>query len=221
MTDVARDEQPKGRGAGSDGPGLASGFGALVYLIKSDLYRYTGRITTVTFLKALLRIPGFRYSFLMRVAAYLRRRRLARHSLYYVSRIIMEHYQYKYGIMISPIPQVGSGLYINHCGGILVHDDAVIGRNCNISHGVTVGQANRGARKGCPTVGDNVYIGSGAVIIGNVKIGNNVAVGANSVVTTDIPDNAVVVGIPGKVISYKGSEGYVNRTDYDTIIGPS
>lgn len=62
-----------------------------------------------------------------------------------------------------------------------------------------------------------MYIGPGAKMFGSIKIGNNVAIGANCVVTKDIPDNAVVVGIPGKVISYEGSNGYVNRTDYEKI----
>ena len=81
-----------------------------------------------------------------------------------------------------------------------------------------VGQANRGGNKGYPTIGDNVYIGPGAKIVGAVKVGNNVAIGANCVVTKDVPDNAVVVGVPGKIISYTGSEGYVNRTDYENKI---
>jgi serine O-acetyltransferase len=60
-----------------------------------------------------------------------------------------------------------------------------------------------------------VYIGPGAKIIGAVRVGNNVAIGANCVVTKDVPDNAVVVGVPGKIISFRGSQGYVNRTEYD------
>jgi serine O-acetyltransferase len=92
----------------------------------------------------------------------------------------------------------------------------VIGDNCNISQGVTIGEANRGPRKGTPVIGNNVYIGPGAKIIGAVHIGNNVAVGANCVVTRDVPDGAVVVGVPGRVISYEGSKGYIIRTDYDT-----
>lgn len=78
-----------------------------------------------------------------------------------------------------------------------------------------MGQANRGKNIGCPILGDNIYIGPGAKIVGSVKIGNNVAIGANCVVTKDIQDNAVVIGIPGKVISHEGSKDYVSRTDYE------
>ena len=74
-----------------------------------------------------------------------------------------------------------------------------------------MGQANRGKHKGCPVIGNEVYIGPGAKIVGNVTIGNNVAIGANAVVTSDIPNNACVGGVPAKIISMNGAEGYVNR----------
>ena len=83
-----------------------------------------------------------------------------------------------------------------------------------ISQGVTRGQANRGPRKGYAFIGDNVYIGPGAQLVRSVRVGNNVAVGANCVVTKDVPDNAVVVGVPGRIISCDGSKNYVNWTDY-------
>jgi serine O-acetyltransferase len=128
--------------------------------------------------------------------------------------VVLKHYQYRFGIQIPCETTIGTGLYIGHFGGIVVNDQAVIGHNCNLSHGVTIGQANRGARKGCPNIGNGVYIGPGAKIIGAVTIGSNVAVGANCVVTNDIPDDAVVVGIPGSVISFNGSTDYVNNIDY-------
>jgi serine O-acetyltransferase len=131
---------------------------------------------------------------------------------------LLYRYTFKLGIAIPYTTQIGSGFYIGHFGGIIVSPDAIIGKNCNISQGVTLGRANRGKRKGSPVLGDNIYIGAGAKIIGGVKVGNNVAVGANCVLVDDVPDNAVVVGIPGKVISFDGSEGYVNRTDYDSHI---
>jgi serine O-acetyltransferase len=104
--------------------------------------------------------------------------------------------------------------HIGHFGGIIVNPDAIIGKNCNISHQVTIGITRRGERRGYPTIGDNVFIGPGAKIIGGVNIGDNVAIGANCVVTKDAPPNTVVVGIPGKVISLSGSQGYINHTDY-------
>ena len=115
----------------------------------------------------------------------------------------------KLGINIPYNTDIKPGFYIGHFGVIVVHPDVKIGWNCNISSRVTLGISSRGKNKGVPQIGDNVYIGPGAVIIGNITIGDNVAIGANCVVTKDIPENAVVVGAPGKIISYKGSEGYV------------
>tara|TARA_B110000305_G_scaffold203835_1_gene233025 strand:- start:91 stop:312 length:222 start_codon:yes stop_codon:yes gene_type:complete len=72
--------------------------------------------------------------------------------------------------------------------------------------------------KGCPTIGNNVYIGPGAKIVGVVQIGNDVAIGANCVVTKNIPEHSVVVGIHGVVVSDQGSVGYINRVDYDVVL---
>lgn len=80
----------------------------------------------------------------------------------------------------------------------MVNHRVRIGRNCNISHGVTLGQANRGRRTGVPVIGDGVYIGPGAKVVGAVTVGDNVAIGANCVVVDDVPDNAVVAGVPGR-----------------------
>jgi serine O-acetyltransferase len=134
--------------------------------------------------------------------------------LYVLIRAILVHYQYKFGIEIPPDTQIGSGFYIGHFGGIVINARSIIGNNVNISPGVVIGQSSRGKNKGYPTIGNNVYIGPGAKIIGAVYIGNNVAVGANCVVTKDIPDNAVVVGIPGKIISFDGIQEYIKHTNY-------
>lgn len=182
----------------------------------SDLYRYE-EDNIVNIKKLLIRqyvSPGFCYSFWLRLSSYLSIKNKLWFPLYLISRIILQHFKYKFGIGISPKVDIGPGFYIGHFGGIIINSEAKIGRNCNISHGVTIGMANRGENRGVATIGDNVYIGPGAKIVGAVKIGNNVAIGANCVVTKDMPDNAVVVGVPGKVISLKGSSGYIGNTNY-------
>lgn len=121
------------------------------------------------------------------------------------------HYKFKFGINIPFITQIGKGFYIGHFGCIVVNQGTIIGNNVNISQGVTVGATNRGDKTGPPIIGNEVYIGPGAKIIGAIKVGNNVAIGANAVVTHDVPDNAVVGGVPARIISMKGTEGYVNR----------
>lgn len=186
----------------------------LKFLIASDLCRHDGKKSLACLIRTIFSEPGFEYTFWMRICAFCDGGRVRKWLLYPWARITLRHYTYKYGISIPHQTRIGSGFYIGHFGQIFVNRRAVIGKNCNISQGVTVGQASRGQRKGWPTIGDNVYIAPGAKIVGNVKIGNCVAIGANCVVTTDIPDNGVVVGVPGKVISFEGSQGYVNHTDY-------
>lgn len=94
----------------------------------------------------------------------------------------------------------------------MVSAKAIIGNNCNLSCGTVIGETFRGKRRGVPVIGNKVYIAPGAKVIGGVTIGDNVAIGTNCVVTKDIPDNAVVVGVPGRIISYDGSTGYMTRT---------
>lgn len=152
----------------------------------------------------------------MRTCSYLKSNFVLK-ILFPLAWLILRHHEFKYGISISYRTQIGSGFYIGHFGGIVVNKNSIIGKNCNISQQVTLGAANRGDRKGYPTVGDNVYIGPGAKLVGKVTIGNHAAIGANCVVTKDVPENGVVVGIPGRVISMDGSVGYINRTDYEYI----
>ena len=179
----------------------------------SDLYRYEGQCNKKLIIKHLVLTPGFKYTFFLRSCQYLANKNTKLiHPIYVIFRIILHHYTYKYGISIDPETNIGKGLYIGHFGSIIISSKAIIGKNCNISQNVTIGKSNRGKNMGYPTIGENVYIGPGAKVIGAVHVGNNVAIGANCVVTQDIPDNSVVVGVPGRVISYQGSEGYVNNT---------
>ena len=114
----------------------------------------------------------------------------------------MRHYEFKFGISIHYTTKIGLGFYIGHFGGIIINSMAVIGNNVNISQGVTIGNT----RKGVPIIGDNTYLGAGAKVIGSVTVGNNVAIGANCVVTKDIPDDAIVIGNPCEIVSYKGNK---------------
>jgi serine O-acetyltransferase len=120
------------------------------------------------------------------------------------------------GIWISPRAEVGPGLYIGHFGGVIL-GEVKMGSNCNLSPGVVLGQAVRGPKKGRPTIGDRVYIAAGAKLFGKITIGDDVAIGANAVVTESLPDKAVAVGIPAKVISLKGSFGYILYRDMDAV----
>lgn len=151
-------------------------------------------------------IAEYRFSYWVRKHVYLI---VIRQILKLISFIWHKLIQIITGISIASEAHIGKGLYIAHFGGIFVNDDVIMGENCNLSQGVTLGLGGRGESRGCPIIGDRVFIGPGAKLFGAIKVGNDVAVGANAVVTKDLPDKAVAVGIPAKVISYKGSNDYI------------
>ena len=103
------------------------------------------------------------------------------------------------GVAIRPSTEIGPGLYIGHIGLIRFHPDVKAGKNLSVGPGTILGERGMG-KKGAPILGDNVYIGVGAKLLGGIKIGNNVKIGANAVVLEDVPDNSTVVGIPARVM---------------------
>lgn len=113
------------------------------------------------------------------------------------------------GIDIAPQATIGPGLYIGHFGGVFIGGDAVLGNNVSLSQGVTIGVAGRWGSRGTPVIGDRVYVAPGAKLIGPITIGDDVAVGANAVVTRNVADRAVVGGVPARVISSRGSFDFV------------
>jgi serine O-acetyltransferase len=115
------------------------------------------------------------------------------------------------GISIATYADIGPGFYIGHYGSIFIGGN--FGKMCNVSHECTVGWAGRGEARGLPQLGDFTYIAPGAKIFGKIKIGKYVAIGANSVVTKSLENNAVAVGIPAKVISYKGSSDLITYNE--------
>lgn len=174
--------------------------------IKSDLYRYCGEISIYQFYKQYFLNPGFRFMVWHRVAHYAR----TKGKLFYlIPWMKLRRLKFKFGFDIPAETKIGKGFYIGHFGGVVITPEAIIGNNCNISQGITIGYSSRGKNKGYPILGNNIYIGPGAVIIGKIKIGNNVAIGANAVVVDNIPDNAVAAGIPAKIINFNTSEGYI------------
>lgn len=95
------------------------------------------------------------------------------------------------------------GIFIHHFSSIIISPCIRAGRNLTVYQGVTIGRVHEGKKAGVPTIGDNVTIFAGAKVIGNIRVGNNVIIGANSVVTNDVPDNAIVAGAPAKVLRYR------------------
>lgn len=126
--------------------------------------------------------------------------------------IRLDRYGFKLGFTV-PINVFGPGLALCHIGTIVINANSRFGSNARIHAGVNVGSSaglnNDGNWEGtlAPIFGNNVYIGPGAKIFGKINIGNDVAIGANAVVTKDIPDHVTVAGVPAKIINHKGSEG--------------
>ena len=181
--------------------------------IMCDLYRYESKNNWQSFVKSYIINEGFRYSFWLRTNNYLGniKGKFFLQPIYFFSKVVQRRLKYKFGIQIHSYGKIDKGLHIIHYSGIFINGNVVIGKNFTISQGVSIGVTNRGLKKGNPIIGDNVYVGPGANIIGNVTIGNDAAIGANAVVTKDLPPFAVAVGVPAKIISYDGSEQYVNN----------
>lgn len=102
--------------------------------------------------------------------------------------------------------QIGKGTKLGYGGiGVVIHSKSIIGKNCSINQQVTIGGGNS-KYEGVPIIGDNVYIAKGAIVYGGITIGNNVTIGANAVVNKPVPDNAIVAGIPAKILRYKDND---------------
>lgn len=116
-------------------------------------------------------------------------------------------------IELSEKTNIGAGLYFGHAYGITINPNTRMGENNNLHKGVTIGQENRGKRKGTPVIGDMVWIGVNATIVGAITIGNDVLIAPNAYVNCDIPDHSIVIGNPC-VIKHRdnATEGYINRT---------
>ncbi len=119
----------------------------------------------------------------------------------------------KYHIEIYSNTKIGKGLYIGHPCGITVNPKSVLGNNINIHKGVTIGQENRGSRKGVPTIGSHVWIGINSTIVGNITIGDDVLIAPNTYVNCNVPAHSIVFGNPCVIKPRENAtEGYINNT---------
>ena len=124
--------------------------------------------------------------------------------------------QHSYGFQISARTKIGKGFIISHYGVIVISHSSVLGENCSVTHGVTIGGAGRTQPKGHPRIGNNVWIGTNSVVVGGITIGDDVMVAPNTFVNSDIPPHSLVIGNPLKIIAKKhATKGYINNVRPD------
>jgi len=128
---------------------------------------------------------------------------LWRYKLYWLARFISTFARWVTGIEIHPGAVIGRRFFIDHGMGVVIGETAVIGDDCMMYHGVTLGGTSWDKEKRHPTLMDGVVIGAGAKILGPITLGKNVRVGSNSVVVRSVEDNQTVVGIPGRIVTKK------------------
>jgi len=177
-------------------------------IIQKDFYRESGKwLSTFQILKKCLN-PNLHFIYIFRKTQKYNKTPFL--GLYW--RIVLRHFQIKYGFQIYPETEIGEGFYLGHWGSLVINPKTKIGKNCNIAQGVTIGQQNRGKNAGFPVIGDEVWIGPNAVIVGKVNIGSNVLIAPNAYVNFDVPANSVVAGNPAKIyFNENATEGYINN----------
>ena len=120
------------------------------------------------------------------------------------ARAVSQFAKFLTGIEIHPGATIGKGLFIDHGAGVVIGETAVVGDNCTIYQGVTLGGTGKQTGKRHPTLGDNVMVGAGAKLLGNFTVGSGSRIAAGAVVLTDVPENATAVGVPAKVVRVAG-----------------
>ena len=130
-----------------------------------------------------------------------------------LARVLSQITRHITGVEIHPAAQIGKHFFIDHAMGVVIGETTIVGDNCVLYQGVTLGGTGNETGKRHPTLGNNVTVGTGAKVLGNIRIGNNVKIGGNSVVVKDVPDNCTVVGVPGRIIKRNGCRVFEESFD--------
>ena len=158
----------------------------------ADLYRYNKKRGLRAIITTAIQKKGFRH------ICYFRWYQSGR--LRFLARYLLRRSTYHLGLDIHFNTEIGAGFVLHHPYDIAVNGNAVLGKNVSLYHGCTIGAELRGKRAGNPTLGDNVWVGSNACIVGEVNIGNDVLIAPLTYVNFDVPDHSIVIGNPGKII---------------------
>ncbi|MBQ8519270.1 MAG: serine O-acetyltransferase [Agathobacter sp.] len=139
---------------------------------------------------------------------------------YFWARWLSQKAVRKTGIEIHPGAQIGKGLFIDHGSGVIIGETTIIGDNCTLYQGVTLGGTGKEQGKRHPTLGNNVMVSAGAKVLGSFTIGDNCKIGAGSVVLEEVPPNCTVVGIPGRIVKRVKTDMPQELLDHNDLPDP-
>lgn len=171
-------------------------FKNLRYDIRAVLERDPAARSSV---EVLLLYPGIKAVISHRIAHF-----LFRHNCKFLARLVSQFSRFWTGIEIHPGAVIGRGLFIDHGMGVVIGETAIIGDNCTIYQGVTLGGTGKEKGKRHPTLGNNVMVGSGAKVLGPFTVGDNSKIAAGAVVLSEVPPNSTCVGVPARIVKREG-----------------
>ena len=185
--------------------------------LKETIAAYQARDPAArSWLEILLLYPGIKAVHSHRLAHW-----CYRHNLKFLARAISQRSRRRTGLEIHPGATIGRRLVIDHGMGIVIGETAEIGDDCLIYHGVTLGGTGKDVGKRHPTIGNNVLIGTGAKVLGPIKVGDNSRIAANSVVLREIPEDSTAVGIPARVVRIAGQKvNFAGEVDQVSVADP-
>ncbi|MCA1957253.1 MAG: serine O-acetyltransferase [Nitrospira sp.] len=187
-----------------------------VQMIRQDLQAVFDRDPAATSrLEVVLTYAGFHALLAYRIAHWLQA-----HGVPFLPRFISQVARWLTGIEIHPSAKIGTGFFIDHGMGVVIGETAEIGDYVTLFQGVTLGGTGKERGKRHPTIGNHVVIGAGAKILGAIKVGDNVKIGANSVVLKNVPANSTVIGVPARIIKSQGERLPDATMDHTNIPDP-
>ena len=160
------------------------------------------------------------YSGLHAIIAYRITNKMAKLKIPFLPRFISQLAKWLTGIEIHPGATIGKGLFIDHGMGVVIGETSIIGDNVTMYQGSTLGGTGKKRGKRHPTLGNNIVVGAGAKILGDITISDNVQIGANAVVVRNVPQNATVVGVPGRIVRHEGKKIAGITLDHTSLPDP-